>query len=386
MSECVSECASGMVARVQLGKPLLLPKASSQPLTLSATLALELFGAVPECNNSSGASSSSSGALSLHTCDLQASLSLQAPHSHPHSHTHSHSSLLPDTHTLHFERITIQNNKAFFKLQPPIPSGMYSLTIWPSHVPAECHVLPLVLRDFEICDVLPLRQHIPYITFRPFFTSSTDMASKESSSDVFYIQEERGLTMGSHVWDSAVVVFHRMSTLLPLLLPGFDQCKSNGNTSLIALDLGAGVGLTGLQLARMDLFSNVYLTDLSTQVPQTQRNIDLNGLAEKATATELDWLNESSIAAFLEQHICGRKIALITAADVLYSQILADAFFALVRTLATPGFTVVLLAQKIRGENGKTRIDVNAIPGFNVSLLLQECDVLIYKAEVVDTV
>jgi hypothetical protein len=88
----------------------------------------------------------------------------------------------------------------------------------------------------------------------------------------------------------------------------------------------------------------------------------------------------------LEQHICGRKIALITAAYLLYSQILADAFFALVRTLATPGFTVVLLAQKIRGENGKTRIDVNAIPGFNVSLLLQECDVLIYKAEVVDTV
>ena len=213
------------------------------------------------------------------------------------------------------------------------------------------------------------------------------------------------------------MVHHHLPTLLAALdlpLPtththSHSRIKPH-KSGLLGVELGSGVGLVGLALARTGLFSAVHLTDLPCQVPQTQANIDLNyrhceqhpprgtvtdtaAGGVKVTAEGLDWLSAASVATF-QQYLTTTHatagdptsrplIDVLIAADVLYSPELAEGFFNVVRALSTPLHTVLLLAQKIRGEQGRMLIDVSAIPGLSVSKLLEVCDVVVYKIVVV---
>jgi hypothetical protein len=366
-------------------------------------LSFELFGTIPDAGL-------------LAACDLRARLD---PELEPGVKDAGTASSELQGGALHFQHTSIRDNRAFFQLLPSLPSGAYSLKIWAQSPPENCYILDLTLRNLEVCEELPLRQHISCVTFRTFAWGGdpgdtgrgTDAELQEGETEtvaaalggaagVIEIQEERGLTMGSHVWDSAVVVFHLLPSLLPTLLTP-QQLKRQGQRGLVAVELGAGVGLTGLQLARLGLFSRVFLTDLAAQVPLTQQNIALNaphchvatssdadsrsegsedeGVAVAVTAVELDWLSADSLESFRQQHLRGRPVDLITAADVLYSPSLAAALFAVLRALATPGHTVVLLAQKLRGEQGAAGVDVAAEPGLRVWKLREACGVLVYK-------
>lgn len=141
-----SSCSSPspVVARIQLGKPLLLPRAASAPLYISAILSFELFGAIPD-------------SYLLSSCDLHACLE-----------TEGDADTGKGKIRCDFQHTVVKDNKAFFQLLPPVQSGVYSLQIWAESCPPGCYILPLILKPFEVCAVLPLRQHVSCVTFRPF--------------------------------------------------------------------------------------------------------------------------------------------------------------------------------------------------------------------------
>lgn len=98
---------------------------------------------------------------------------------------------------------------------------------------------------------------------------------------------------------------------------------------LCILELGAGIGLTGLQLATVLPNTRVLLTDLDTALPLLQRNADLNqgSLAPNTTVQiqRLAWADSHDIAMALEwYHQCnaGDESSpvplLILAADCVY--------------------------------------------------------------------
>jgi len=81
---------------------------------------------------------------------------------------------------------------------------------------------------------------------------------------------------GSWVWSSSFVLGHWMASSTSLSLKGKR-----------AVELGAGTGIPGLVAAAMG--ADVVLTDIQALIPGLQRNIDENGLRERAKAMALVW-------------------------------------------------------------------------------------------------
>ena len=366
MSE-FSTSESAVVAHIHLGKPLLRPRQSLQVFNISVVLNYEIFGIIPD-----------SDLLSL--CNIRARLVAQGNDD--------------DIRDVDFEHTVIKNNRAFFQLLPPIKTGVYSLVIWAHSPPTGYFILPLVLFDVEICDELPLRQDFTCLTYRPFPDAFKLMLAEQSLRKVWHyhstedimnsdllIKEERGRTIGSHVWDSAVLFSNYVPEMLQMV--GLSADKKNG---LMSVELGAGVGLVSFQLALSGIFSTLYLTDVASQLSQTQENIDLNlpklqdAVGNVAVMSrELDWLDNASITQF-EKQLGDNSIDLITATDVLYAQNLADSFFGVIRRIATPGYTKILLAQKMRGA--ETLVNLDDLSNFDTIKLIELCGVRVYEVKV----
>jgi nicotinamide N-methyltransferase len=81
---------------------------------------------------------------------------------------------------------------------------------------------------------------------------------------------------GSWAWRSSFVLGQWMGSRTSLSLKGKR-----------AVELGAGTGVPGLVAAAMG--ADVVLTDIQALIPGLQRNIDENGLGEKAKAMALVW-------------------------------------------------------------------------------------------------
>jgi predicted nicotinamide N-methyase len=202
----------------------------------------------------------------------------------------------------------------------------------------------LVTEDLIFGEDCPdiLQSKILCSTYRRFPSSSEDFDSIDSIDSIL-IKEDRGITMGSHLWDSSIVQYEHLKELythMPHHLSNqsdqSDQClKESGDLSLeinaehahahdhthahahahvhtharvnnrIAVELGAGCALIGIALAKSNLFHKVYCTDLRNQVPYTRENLYMNNVHGIASAHELNWIDEKSIDAFL--HTIGFK-------------------------------------------------------------------------------
>lgn len=81
---------------------------------------------------------------------------------------------------------------------------------------------------------------------------------------------------GSWAWSTSFVLGHWIGSCTGLSLKGKR-----------AVELGAGTGIPGLVAAVMG--ADVVLTDIQALIPGLQRNIDENGLGEKAKAMALVW-------------------------------------------------------------------------------------------------
>lgn len=104
---------------------------------------------------------------------------------------------------------------------------------------------------------------------------------------------------GGQLWPAGVVLakyllrkpratFHGLSMFVC-----FQEALDNAKKELIkcrSLELGAGSGLVGLALAKADYqTSNIYITDQDPMLALMQRNIALNNLVGRVSASVLNW-------------------------------------------------------------------------------------------------
>lgn len=228
-------------------------------------------------------------------------------------------------------------------------------------------------------------------------------------------------------------------TLTPLTEP--ELFTTNQSRRNVALELGAGCGLVSIWLSKESSFHRVIATDMACQLPLIVRNITRNGTQDGCSARELDWstfalqqrnhvscslatedsgdpnplmessksvnndkssesccrvesIAASSRANFFSssealdsyQHQCAslgiaedEVLALVVAGDVLYSRSLAQDFFAVVRAVAVPDVTVILVAQKLRNADQRDSLDVRSLAGLRSEIVWQEANVIIWK-------
>lgn len=192
------------------------------------------------------------------------------------------------------------------------------------------------------------------------------------NNDRLFIKEEYGNTLGSHVYDCSIV-------LLQYLLQNHSQFLNNNddNSNVIGVDLGAGCGLIGLLLAKLRICSYAYLTDQLNQLPLIQENINLNHLENCVSSHELDWDNFEQITTFINKY--GQPNYII-GSDVLYSENMAISLFNVIKQLALPKKTKILIAQKIRqSHHDSNGVDITTFPCFNFKKVLVDSNVIIWE-------
>ena len=204
------------------------------------------------------------------------------------------------------------------------------------------------------------------------------------------IKEEYGATLGSHLYDSALV-FSRY-----WLNEQRNNSKRGGSGSGggggeegrptlaanppkggVAIELGSGCGIVGILLSRY--FERVYATDKEYQLRLLKENIRFNGSEETCVALPLDWASSSELSYLLLTDPRCAEADLIVGADVLYDREAAVVFFALISALTKTDKTKVIIAQKIRAN---TNLDIDSMaPSFHFNLLVEEADVRLWMLQ-----
>jgi hypothetical protein len=256
----------------------------------------------------------------------------------------------------------INGDICIIKIVPPACSRMV-LEFFCVEYPQDVRVLSL--RSDEI---LLGESSDPKIICEVF--RSLSYTDKFSQCHELIIKEDRGLTMGSHLWDSAIVIYHHFNYIMTSI--GLD------NNSLVGVELGAGCGLTAVQMAKYGMFSHVYCTDIRRQVALMEDNISLNGVSSLVTAHELDWCDNESLER-IQTLLSTQIVDIIFAADVLYQPDIFGSLLAVIDTLAHPGHTAVFIAQKLRGERSAETVDVTKLSNYDSELVLSESNVLVWK-------
>jgi predicted nicotinamide N-methyase len=133
------------------------------------------------------------------------------------------------------------------------------------------------------------------------------------------IREEYGSTLGSHLYDSSLVLVNYLSTTSAFL----DRCDC-------IIELGAGCGAVGIWIARNTRTGRVILTDKDDCLPFATANVELNAVGDTCFVHKLHWHDEGDIAQAMRWLECS---VVLIAADVLYDRDAAVLFFQLVSRL-----------------------------------------------------
>jgi len=222
----------------------------------------------------------------------------------------------------------------------PIDAGIYHLKVTATCTEHSMYILPL--ESAEVRCVAHLEEHAPA------FLVTCYRHVPCPGLPFLRVCEEYGACLGSHTWDSSVVLLQTLGCL---------QAEGKLGCSLrrVALDVGAGVGVGGLGLAAMAGFQTTLISDKAELLPLMQRNIALNrcimgeGNARKEVhAIVLDWSEPSHVRTV--QTTYGPEIDLILASDVLYDLAAANYLCGVLQALARPGKggTPIYLAQRLR--------------------------------------
>jgi hypothetical protein len=132
------------------------------------------------------------------------------------------------------------------------------------------------------------------------------------------LEEQRfGGSIAQRLWPAA-------EYLARFIMEQKETIDKNGANTLSILELGAGVGLTGLQLATQ-LQCRVLLTDLPEAMPLLERNIELNRdrfvlNSDAVEAQVLSWGDEEHIQQALAWLLENDGPVLILASDCVYFQ------------------------------------------------------------------
>lgn len=233
--------------------------------------------------------------------------------------------------------------------------------------PEGFRILPLLSEEVVFCD--NPQPAIICTVYRPLVY--TDF---EGSPQNITIKEDRGLTMGSHLWDSSVVVFDHFNFILSSCceLPVYAERK------MVGVELGGGCGLTAIQMGMSKMFSRVYCSDLRQQIPLMKENIILNGVDCIVAVDELDWCDASNVQSF-KMSLGSHPVDVIFAADVLYQHSVFEDLLGVIRSLSLPGHTVTFIAQKLRGQKSNDSIDMTCPTGFSSVRVVTESNVIIWR-------
>lgn len=218
------------------------------------------------------------------------------------------------------------------------------------------------------------------------------------AGDTLLIKEEYGITLGSHIYDSSIILLRYMETNWNAVCSALHS-TTHGAQDACVLELGAGCGLVGIWLSAVlskKAVTNhcrkvsVFLTDKKQQLPLLQHNININSHILSVSGdinlrcAALDWADEPQINAFCSNN--PSQPALIVAGDVFYDREVANLFFDIVRKLAKPGRMKVLVAQKLRmGRDGVpvpliSEAEIRNTRGFDcISKVYSEADVIIWS-------
>ena len=209
----------------------------------------------------------------------------------------------------------------------------------------------------------------------PYTTVTT--SSSDDKRDIIRVKESYGMSMGSQVWDSCIVLARAI-----YFNESNEDIERRDIKDSVCIDLGAGTGLLGLWIHHTFHYKTTVLTDKYQVLTRLlDENIKLNcfdctsgdkdhqqpvsckhdtGLVVQA----FDWADSYHLERMIATYDTG--INTILASDVLYDVEASKNLFQVLEKLTTPS-TVVYLAQKLR--NGP-----DAAPASDVTMLCEKHD------------
>lgn len=145
-------------------------------------------------------------------------------------------------------------------------------------------------------------------TFVDFPIASDDSDGSVSSEKRIVLEQQQSLGKGGILWDAAVVLADHILALpeewKKWSLPTINDDENAGNGVIKVLELGAGVGLAGIAVAKSVPKTIVYITDLPELIPLMKRNLGRNfdsGLIVEEDHSDKTSDNQSMTRNFTER-------------------------------------------------------------------------------------
>ncbi len=240
----------------------------------------------------------------------------------------------------------------------PSELGLYDLCIEMANTTFKGKILPLLYKGIEIVSSAE-KGYIPIVleSFRII----------EYNHKNYNIKENYGHALGSHIYDSALVMLSYLSLHSSSIITLKDG---------YILELGSGTGVIGICVADLVTFvsNKILLTDKCTQLDLIGDNIALNN-ATRCSVLEFDWSNNRHIQELLAK---SSFPSVIIASDVLYARDHIDTFFQCVTKLHSNG-TTILIAQKLRPNMHLTIESGSMLYDFTFVKMYEMSDVVIWS-------
>lgn len=300
------------------------------------------------------------------------------------------------------------------KSNAPIVPGCYSISVSVIHESDAdgLVILPVHSDMFKVCSIEDYEQSISLAcAFIPRLLGC--YREFRCVNKTVVVREEYGSTLGSHIYDSSIVLVRYIENNLAFLLTTA-ECEDNSSNRVV-LELGAGCGMVGLYIAallsRMDdkndtcarLSSStkleeivspsdeitVLITDRDQQKSIIEHNIGVNSHLRSPsthiTYVALDWASTVHLEHIVSQ-LSSNAANLIVAGDVFYDREVAALFFKVIRSLGAHSIHLkVLVAQKLRLNQEKAAValigeeEIRTDCGFaRVEKVHEEADVILW--------
>ncbi|KAI9322891.1 putative methyltransferase-domain-containing protein [Dichotomocladium elegans] len=208
--------------------------------------------------------------------------------------------------------------------------------------------------------------------------------ANRTNQEIILVQDPHSNYLGGYIWLTAIV----FCTYLESLFTSTKKHSSRRRHEWILPDrskrwveLGSGVGLIGIMLAKLGV-ENVVITDIAELVPTMERNVEANGLRVKSLSGRrkndavedgvvvvepLLWNDAEAIA-----HVRGEAktdaIDYLVACDCIYSEASALDLVLTMDALCTENTSVICVSE-VRNEAAQEKFLLEAKARFEVELL-----------------
>lgn len=295
------------------------------------------------------------------------------------------------------------------KIRLPLSSAFYSIVISSNQHRDDTIILPIISEVFEALGAEDYQRYVtktgPFIPRHLGCYRSFALIDKE-----VLVKEEYGVTLGSHIYDSSIVLMRYIERNIAELVK-VDAAAERP----VILDLGAGCGMVGLCIAALlsgtqsnssrpaesvatesatadwpssTVPCTVYITDRNQQKGLIEHNISINPAITAGSVRvhyeDLDWADAAQLDHVVE--ITKGAVSLVVAGDVFYDREVAKLFFNVASALSAHNSGVrVLVAQKLRLNCDNQAValiseeEIRSECGFvNVSKVCHEAEVILW--------